>query len=175
VSDSYTQVAPDSTGDKIDTEELTVNSQTVQRQRVELAGAAAAEILKIRNSRPISTDYAAIVRPMPTSVTLASSNTTPITASGDTTAISAPSAGNHIRVYAVHTSNDSATATITGWKDGTGTPKRYPAMLPQYGQHAHNVKGGDGYWALTTATALVLHCSAAASVHYTVEYEVVPD
>ena len=38
MADSFTQVPPDSTGDKIDTEQLTVNAQTVERQRIQLAG-----------------------------------------------------------------------------------------------------------------------------------------
>ena len=38
MADQFIQVPADSTGKKVDTLELTVNSQTVQRQRVQIAG-----------------------------------------------------------------------------------------------------------------------------------------
>jgi hypothetical protein len=44
MADAYTQVPADSTGDKIDTEELTVSAQTVNRQRVQIAGTADVDI-----------------------------------------------------------------------------------------------------------------------------------
>lgn len=62
MSDGFVQVTPDSTGAKIDTEELTVGANVVDRQRVQLAGAAAAEIVKVANATPGSSDYGATVR-----------------------------------------------------------------------------------------------------------------
>ncbi len=43
MSDQYVQVAPNSTGLKIDTTELTVNGQTVERQRINIADSTNAE------------------------------------------------------------------------------------------------------------------------------------
>jgi len=43
MSDQYIQVTPDSTGKKIDTSEITVNSNTVERQRVVIGDPTAAE------------------------------------------------------------------------------------------------------------------------------------
>lgn len=61
MSDAYTQVPPDSTGDKIDMESLTVGGETVHRQRVQLAGATAAQIAAVLNANP-STEYGVVVR-----------------------------------------------------------------------------------------------------------------
>jgi hypothetical protein len=42
VADGIIQVDPDSTGKKVDTEQLTVGANTVERQRGQIAGALAA-------------------------------------------------------------------------------------------------------------------------------------
>lgn len=63
MADSFTQVAPDSTGDKIDASELTVGANTVNRQRIVLADdSAAAGLAKVTNAQPGATDYALAVR-----------------------------------------------------------------------------------------------------------------
>lgn len=65
MADGIVQVAPDSTGKKVDTSELTVNAQTVERQRVVLADdATAAALAKILNSAPAGTEYALVTRPI---------------------------------------------------------------------------------------------------------------
>jgi hypothetical protein len=53
---------PGTENKKIDTEELTVGGQTVQRERVQVAGAADVEIAAVKNTVPISTDYGLVVR-----------------------------------------------------------------------------------------------------------------
>jgi hypothetical protein len=50
MADAYTQVPADSTGDKIDTEELTVSAQTVNRQRVQIAGTADTDISPVSST-----------------------------------------------------------------------------------------------------------------------------
>lgn len=47
MSDSYIQVPPDSTGKKTDCEELTVGANTVERQRIQVAGTAADDIAPV--------------------------------------------------------------------------------------------------------------------------------
>lgn len=47
MADAFTQVPADSTGDKIDTEELTVGANTVNRQRIQIAGTSAAQIAPV--------------------------------------------------------------------------------------------------------------------------------
>jgi hypothetical protein len=64
MADGIVQVAPDSTGKKVDTSELTVSAQTVERQRVVLADtAAAAGVAAVQNVQPASGDYGLTVRP----------------------------------------------------------------------------------------------------------------
>lgn len=106
------------------------------------------------------------------SLTKASSNGTPITTATDTILVSAPSAGNHIRVHRIHASNQSSTPVVVSWRDGAAGTKRYETYLPLGGLFSIPLKGS---WRLTTATALYLNTSAAGSILWHVDYEVVPD
>lgn len=65
MADGLVQVPPDSTGKKVDTTELTVGANTVERQRVHLAGSAAAALVDPLNSAPAGTEYALPVRNIP--------------------------------------------------------------------------------------------------------------
>lgn len=105
-------------------------------------------------------------------VTQASSNGTPITTATNTTAVSAPSAGNHIRVWRLHATNAGSTATYVYWRSSTTGTLRYPAYLPQGGIMSIPI---DGQWDLTTAEALVINTTATGSVEWHVDYEVVTD
>lgn len=71
MSDGFTQLPPDSTGKKIDTEHLTIGANDVERQRVEIAGVAAAEIARVQATAPGSSDYGLVVRVAPPGVTAA--------------------------------------------------------------------------------------------------------
>jgi hypothetical protein len=63
MTDGIVQVAPDSTGKKVDTSELTVSAQTVERQRIVVADdTAAAGVGKVQNVQPGSGDYGLTVR-----------------------------------------------------------------------------------------------------------------
>lgn len=55
---------PTTTDKKLDTEELTVGANTVHRERVQIAGAAAAEISDVTNSTPGASDYGLVTRPL---------------------------------------------------------------------------------------------------------------
>ena len=59
MSDGFTQVPPDSTGDKIDTEQLTVSAQTVQRQRIQIAGATDTAIAPVDGTAGLKVDLGA--------------------------------------------------------------------------------------------------------------------
>ena len=50
------------TSQSLDSEQLTVGANTVQRERMEIAGAAAADIAVIMNSAPTGTEYGLVVR-----------------------------------------------------------------------------------------------------------------
>jgi hypothetical protein len=62
MADSSTKVAVAGTGDDIDEESLTVNAVTVKRQRIQIAGAAAAEIVDVNNAQPAQTEYGLVTR-----------------------------------------------------------------------------------------------------------------
>lgn len=69
MADGIIQVAPDSTGKKVDTSELTVNAQTVERQRIVLAdNSDAAGVAHVTNAAPGSSDYGLVVRPIPSGI-----------------------------------------------------------------------------------------------------------
>lgn len=62
MADALVQVAPDSTGAKIDNTSLTVGANTVMRQRVNLAGRAATELADVRAATPANTDIGLVTR-----------------------------------------------------------------------------------------------------------------
>lgn len=63
MTDGIIQIAPDSTGKKVDTSELTVGANTVERQRTVIADdATAAAVAKVQATQPGSSDYGLTVR-----------------------------------------------------------------------------------------------------------------
>lgn len=53
---------PAVTNSSLDAESLTVSAVVVKRERMQLAGKAAADITEVKNATPASTDYGAVVR-----------------------------------------------------------------------------------------------------------------
>lgn len=102
-----------------------------------------------------------------------SSNGTPIAATL-TTAIAAPSAGNHLRVLRFHFSNAGATATVIGIRDGAAGTIYYETYLVQ-GAVVTLDLNTSGVLDLTTATRLDITMNGAGSVYYTVDYNTVAD
>lgn len=105
-------------------------------------------------------------------VTHASSNGTPITTATDTTAISAPAAGNHLRIHRLHATNAGATSTYVYWRSSATGTKMFPMFLAQNAVVSLKL---DGSWDLTTAQALVITTSATGSVEWTASYQTVAD
>lgn len=63
MADQYVQIPPQSTGLKIDTSELTVNAQTVERQRIIISDTTgAAAFAAVMNSTPAGSEYGIVVR-----------------------------------------------------------------------------------------------------------------
>lgn len=65
MSDSFIQVQPDSSGKKVDTEQLTVNGQTVEREREQIAGKADTEIVEVKNAEPSTSHHGMVTREAP--------------------------------------------------------------------------------------------------------------
>lgn len=72
---------PDTTDKKLDSESLTVGSDTVERERVQVAGKSAAEIQDVKNDKPANNAYGGVVRAVPAGVILATITGSP-TATG---------------------------------------------------------------------------------------------
>ena len=106
------------------------------------------------------------------SVVHASSDNTPITTAAETVIIPAPVAGSFLRIYYLMASNSSATTTDASWRNGSLGPRVYRVTLPKGGVFAHNIKPAQ--WDLAKNAALYLSTSAAGSVHWTVEYAIIP-
>lgn len=102
----------------------------------------------------------------------ASSSGTPITSTA--TVVSAPASGSHLKIVRIHASNGGSTATWIRWRDGASGTQYYPTYLPQNGIFSINLKT-SGPLELSSATRLDLVMSAAGSVEYQVDYEIIMD
>ncbi len=106
-------------------------------------------------------------------VTQTSSNGTAITTATNTSAVAAPSAGNHLRIYRLWAQNSSATGTWLYWTEGSGGTKKYPMYLAQ--NQALTIRL-NGEWELPTATALFINtATAGANIEWHVGHETVID
>lgn len=106
-------------------------------------------------------------------LTNTSSAGTAITTNTNTSIITAPSAGNHLRMYRLLGQNSSATGTWIYWTEGSGGTKKYPMYLAQNQVVSLSVAGE---WELPTATALYINsATTGANIEWHVSYEIVPD
>src|SRR5437773_5632379 len=106
MTDQIIKLADDSsnTGKKLDTEELVVGANTVQRERIQITGSAAAAISSVLNANPAGTEYGLIVRNIP-------SGTQPISGS-----VAVSNAYIDVRGRSTsQTPGDGRTATINQW------------------------------------------------------------
>ena len=63
MADSYIPYQNPSTVDKkLDSESLTVGSNTVERERIQVAGSVALEVAVVKNANPANNDYGLVVR-----------------------------------------------------------------------------------------------------------------
>ncbi len=62
MSDNFIGLPTSGPGEKLDTELLTVGAESVNRERMQIAGAVAAEIARVLNSDPAAGDYGLVTR-----------------------------------------------------------------------------------------------------------------
>lgn len=106
-------------------------------------------------------------------VTQTSSNGTAITTNTNTSAVAAPSAGSHLRIYRLYAQNSSATGTWLYWTEGSGGAKKYPMYLAQNQVVTIRL---NGEWELPTATALFINtATTGANIEWHVGHETVID
>jgi hypothetical protein len=82
MADGFIVVQPDSTGKKVDSTELTVGTNTVERQRLILTGSTALSILELLNSAPTGAEYAIPTRNIPSAPTSPVHSNATVTVSG---------------------------------------------------------------------------------------------
>ena len=183
VADSIIQIAPDGAGKKLDTEQLTIGANTVQRERHQLTGASAAEIAAIKNTDPSSTAYALATRQIHTTDPQVSSATDAAVAAGgqatlDSTQISSGKTGKLLRVVvsasvpfkAIFQTvlNGVATSRVTYF---TGPGERAWPFIPfsrdMYTVAEDVTAGFDGFRAVVTN----LDTSQAADLYASFEWD----
>jgi len=64
MADDFIQLPADGAGKKLDSESLTIGANTVHRERLQLSGAVAAEVLAVKNTDPAGSAYGGVVRPI---------------------------------------------------------------------------------------------------------------
>lgn len=70
MADSYIQVPPDSTGKKVDTDQLTIGANDVQRQRFQIAGTADVDIAPVSSTNGLAVDAKTLAPDAATETTL---------------------------------------------------------------------------------------------------------
>jgi len=106
MADDALQLDPDGTGKKVDNESLVgVGGATVYRQRVQLTGAALAEVARVQNTDPAGTEYGAVTRNVPVNLTARKFKSISLAATGD---MVAAVTSKKIRVLALMLNNASA-------------------------------------------------------------------
>jgi len=114
MSDSFTVLNTGTGGDQIDEESLTVSGQTVRRQRIEVCGAAAAEIARILNTAPVGTEYSLVVRPITVSSTFTTGRKSGIGTTPVQVTTSSVTAINGVQIKAADTNTDKVYVGISG-------------------------------------------------------------
>lgn len=163
MSDGYIQVPVDSTGKKIDAEALTVNGQTVQRQRINISDPQTdVGHARVKNAPPVSDDYGLTVREAPTGLLETAVN---ISTPGDHNLIAAV-AGQVITVWKLMLrSNGDNTLSI---RDGT-TPLMGAIDLAQGGDVTLQ-KDSDPWFTLAANSPFNLNTTQAVQLSGRVYY-----
>lgn len=141
MSDSRVRINPDSQttdGKQIDTEQVTVASEVVHRQRVQITGVAAAEKMGVANAHPADGDYGAVVRPIPRSSTAG----TPSGVTVSTSAVSIKSS-NTARRAIVITNNGVGNLYLGHTSGVTSSGSNMGLLIPPGGAYTDS---GDGIY-----------------------------
>ena len=162
MADGIVGLQPDSTGKKVDTTEITVGTNLVERQRVHLAGTAAAALVEPINVAPAGTEYAVPTRNIPSgtqAVNIASgaipSN---VTVTGSLTAsdavVVAPTGDGALLSGASTAGSIVAIAVPSGFESWTLLIKNRVSGAIYTEASTNSTNGTDGDWtALKGATA----------------------
>lgn len=115
---------PDTTDKKLDSESLAVGANTVERERVQIAGKGDAEVQDVKNAPPANNAYGGVVRPVSAAVVLATitGNPTATGQVGSTQDIGArffalQLAGTWVGSVGLEESNDGVNFDFIGMQD----------------------------------------------------------
>jgi hypothetical protein len=186
MADGFIRLPVDDAGKRVDTEELTVNSLTVQRERHQVAGVADTDIAVVVDTDPLTTDHGLVVRQAPavnpkvdyvTSANLAAGASIDL----DATTISAATTGKLLRVtvgasvpckWEIKTRDGAVEVTkavlFTG---GMGTGNESAQFTPISKDGVTLAGAGVDENFRVTATNLSAGVAANADVHTTIEWD----
>lgn len=141
MADSYIQVTPDSTGKKVDTSEITVGANVVERERDVLSDPVdPAGLAQVINTTPAGTEYGLVVRTIGSVSTGGLTDTqlraTPVPVSGTVT--TGGLTDTQLRASAVPVTGVVAVAS------GTVSVSNFPATQPVSGAVTANVGTTNG-------------------------------
>lgn len=107
MASSFIQVPPDSTGKKLDTNELVVGANTVNRQRVQIGGVADTDLVPVTNTIPAADAPGLVTRiaGLSTPTLYRHANGT----SSGAELLSAPGAGLRFRIFWAHLMSEDVT------------------------------------------------------------------
>lgn len=123
MADGFIQVPVDSTGKKIDTEELAVGANTVERHRNRVAGALAAALADVLNTPATGAEYGLLIRNVPGDLIGTSGALNALNAAVSTALADNPSAGFAFTVTAAYTGTLVAELSYDG--GATWSPTRF--------------------------------------------------
>ncbi len=186
MADAFIGLPVDGIGKKLDTEQLTIGMNTVQRERNQIAGALALEIAAVLATDPAGADFGLVVRQAPpvspsvdyvTSSALAAGASTDL----DATTISAASTGKLMRVdvgssvpckWEVKT-RDGAVEVIKAvlYTSGLSGGNASRAYVPQSKDGVTLAGAGVDENFRVTVTNLGTQALEAADVHATIEWD----
>ena len=175
MADSFVQVPPDGSGKKLDSEQLVVGSDTVQRERMQIAGAIAAAIAGVLNADPAGSEYALLARLIETKSPKVTYVTTATVAAGSSVDLDSDQIGSGLtgkllgmvvsssvpfKATLQTVQNAVATNKVTGFSMDRKWDWKTPAR--DFIQQAQDAGAGfDGF----RATVLNLDTSEAADVY----------
>jgi hypothetical protein len=148
---------------KLDTTSLTVGANTVERERVNVSGAAATELADVKGATPASTLFGLVVRPLPMASTTAGACAQ--TSIGTTSSSALASNASRVRF---RTENTGLTVIYLGFGQ-TPTVTAYHMALAPCSNSANDGTGGTTEWDDNWKGAVNAISSAAGGTLVTTE------
>jgi hypothetical protein len=187
VANSFIGLPTDGAGKKLDTEQLTVGANTVERERMQIVGATATEIARVDDTDPLGTDFALLVRPaaaiLPhTDYTFSSALAAGASATLDSNVVPSGKTGKLLQLVV---SSSAAAVWVVKSRDGgvesiratlytSGVTGGRPTIFWRASHKDAITRTGDGVDTTFRVTVTNLDAKLPADVHVTFEWDEVP-